>query len=72
MVSKHLSRGVEEIILTLEGPLRRVHIPDWHQRAYWSTQYQTPEGRVVTGTIARAMRWEYAKAIMYDIRRQEE
>lgn len=65
-------RGVEDIILTLEGAAVRVQPAPWNIRPYWSQQYKLPDGRYVTGTIARAMRREYAHAIVHQWWKLEE
>jgi hypothetical protein len=66
-----------DVILTLEGVLRRIpgggpSVGDLICADYfWGERWRTPDGRAVTGTIALAMRDDYVAAITKEYRRLE-
>lgn len=55
------NRGLERIILTQHGQAKL--LPKSARKHYWESDYQLPDGKVVTGTIARLMRRDYSRNI---------
>ncbi len=51
------------VMMTAQGPAKKCsgRHPEWwgYIHPSWEERWQLPEGNVVTGTIARAMRKEY-------------